>query len=192
MKAMPSNKVALRQLYRHKRQQLSPKEIESFSNQILEQLKSMPIWDCKVYHLFVPIVRNNEINTFPLMDFLFDQGKTVVVPKMKGVDLLNCAIDQKVVWETGNFGVLEPKACKIMAHQEIEVVFVPMFIGDKKGHRVGYGGGFYDRFLAKLPKKSLKIGLSFYSPIDEIEAIESTDIPLDYCVSPNEIVSFTA
>ena len=70
------------------------------------------------------------------------------------------------------------------------MVFVPLLTYDKKGSRVGYGKGFYDRFLSNLSKKTIKIGLSLYEPENYIEGIDENDIKIDYCVTPNKIFSF--
>ena len=186
------NKSKLRILYKQKRAQLTEVEIEQISLQILEHLKTMKIWENSVFHVFVPIAKNHEINTFHLIDYLFTQQKSVVVPKVEGFEMLNCKISPDVNWTTGKFGVPEPLEFEFIDYERIDVVIIPMLICDKKGNRVGYGGGYYDRFLEKLHPDTLKIGLNFFSPISEIEDVEIFDVPLDYCVSGEEILSFGA
>lgn len=183
-------KSELRTLYTSKRKGLSSEEINEISLQILENLKTLDIWEKSVFHVFVPIAKNHEINTFYLVDYLFAQQKTVIVPKVEGLEMLNSKISPDVNWTTGKFGVPEPLEYELIDSERIEVVFLPMLICDKKGNRVGYGGGYYDRFLANLNPNVLKIGLNFFSPISEIKDVESFDIPLDYCVTGKEIVSF--
>lgn len=77
-----------------------------------------------------------------------------------------------------------------MDDKKIDVVFVPLLAFDKTGHRVGYGKGFYDDFLAKCRPQTIKIGLSFFDAEDHIEDIYQGDIPLDYCITPNKIYKF--
>ena len=72
----------------------------------------------------------------------------------------------------------------------IEVVFVPLLAFDKKGHRVGYGKGFYDQFLAECRPETIKIGLSFFEAEDQIEDVFESDVQLDYCVTPSKIYTF--
>ena len=73
----------------------------------------------------------------------------------------------------------------------LDVVFVPLLAFDNKGNRVGYGGGYYDRLLQKCKKETLKIGISFFEAEQyTIQDIASTDVTLDYCVTPNTIYSF--
>jgi 5-formyltetrahydrofolate cyclo-ligase len=73
---------------------------------------------------------------------------------------------------------------------KIEVVFVPLLAFDKKGNRVGYGKGFYDRFLSECNPETIKIGLSFFDSEELIEDVFENDVKLDYCVTPNTVFSF--
>lgn len=185
-------KSELRKIYKNQRNLFSTLEIQDFSQKILENLKKMPIWNKSYYHVFVPIKSQNEINTHLLIDYLFNLNKTVVVPKVNDSQMINCKIDENVEWTIGRFDVPEPKQFEIIENDLIEVVFVPMLICDQSGNRVGYGGGFYDRFFQEIGKDVLKIGINYFSPIEAIEDVEPTDIPLDYCITSREIVSFTA
>jgi len=185
-------KDQIRKEYREKRKNFSDEQIENFSQKILERLKSMPIWDAEYFHVFVSIKGKHEINTTPMINHLFDLNKKVIVPKTEGKELLVCQIDPDTKWEIGDFNVPEPIDYKSIDSDLIDVVFVPMLICDLTGNRIGYGGGYYDRFMSKLNKNCLKIGLNFFGPIQKIEEVEPTDIPLDYCVTPDEIVSFVS
>ena len=73
----------------------------------------------------------------------------------------------------------------------LEVIFVPLLVFDKLGHRVGYGGGYYDKFLGNIKDDILKIGLSLFEPIDKIQDIEKHDISLDYTITPKRVYDFT-
>jgi len=70
----------------------------------------------------------------------------------------------------------------------IDAVLIPLLAFDNQGFRVGYGGGFYDRFLPACRPEALKVGLSFFDPVDVIEDKDQYDIPMDYCVTPTEII----
>ena len=74
--------------------------------------------------------------------------------------------------------------------KKIDVVFVPLLAFDSKGHRVGYGKGFYDRFLNECRKDVITVGLSFFEAEDEFIEANETDVPLDYCVTPLKVYSF--
>lgn len=183
-------KPELRKIYKAKRFQFYPAEIQQLSFKILENLKRMDIWDFSVYHIFLPIAQNHEINTFPIIDELFSKNKRVVVPKVSGLELINCEIQKETEFEIGKFNTLEPKEIQLVDNKLVELVFMPMMVCDKNGNRVGYGGGFYDRWLSQFEKKPVKIGLNFFPPVDEIQEAAEWDVRLDYSVTPDEIVSF--
>jgi len=185
-------KSELRQIYKQKRSEFSSVEIDNLSAGILENLKQLSIWDFSVFHCFLPIQSQNEINTFPLVEHLFTNKKRVAVPKIDNLNLINCEIQKDVQFTAGKFNVPEPKVFKIIENQEVDIVFLPLLICDKSGNRVGYGGGFYDRWLSEFENPPVKIGLNFFSPINEISDVNEFDVRLDYCVTPFGIVSFSS
>jgi 5-formyltetrahydrofolate cyclo-ligase len=87
------------------------------------------------------------------------------------------------------WGIPVPQESVRVTATKIQVVFVPLLAYDKSGHRLGFGKGFYDRFLASLEQPILKVGLSFFTPEDAIP-VEPHDIPLDYCITPEQILKF--
>lgn len=184
------NKSELRAIYKSKRKELSSEKANEISLQILKYLQSMEIWENSNFHIFIPILNQNEINTLPIINHLFQLEKNVIVPKVEGDKMLSCLIDRNTAFESGKFNVPEPKNFQLFDSKEVDVVFMPMMICDKLGNRIGYGGGFYDRFLSECKKDVIKIGLNFFEPIDKIEDLFESDIPLDYCVTGTGIVSF--
>lgn len=184
------NKSQLRALYKSKRIRLSEVEIQEFSQKILQKLISMPIWEKSVFHVFVPIVQNHEVNTFPIIEYLHEHGKTVLVPKVEGEKMHSCLINADTEWTIGKFNVPEPLEC-LKTDLPIDVILMPMLVCDLSGNRIGYGGGYYDRFLGDINYPILKLGLNFFPPINQEFEIFTQDVPLDYCVTPEEIVSFS-
>jgi len=75
--------------------------------------------------------------------------------------------------------------------EKIDVVFVPLLAFDKNGNRAGYGKGFYDTFLLECKEDVIKVGLSLFTAEDEITDVSEKDIPLNYCVTPEKIYSFS-
>ena len=88
-------------------------------------------------------------------------------------------------------GIPEPVSGIEIEALKIDVVFVPLLAFDNKGNRVGYGKGYYDRFLARCKPDCIKIGLSFFEEEQDSFIIEPTDIPLDYCVTPEQLYDFS-
>ena len=89
------------------------------------------------------------------------------------------------------FNIPEPLDGIEIPSNKIDVVFVPLLAFDKNGNRIGYGKGFYDSFLNECKTDVVKIGLSFFGAEERINEVFKTDIPLDFCVTPNEIYSFS-
>lgn len=184
-------KTELRKIYKDKRSRLSLSEVESLSLGLLRQLKEFDFSEKKSFHCFLPIPDRNEVDTFPITDWLFESNKTIVVPAVREEEMISCRLQPDYLVTTGPFNTLEPMECTPFNPLKIDVILMPMLICDKSGNRVGYGGGYYDRFLKKCRADILKIGLSFFAPIKKISDVIPEDVPLDYCVTPDSIVSFT-
>ena len=173
-------KKELRNYYKQLRSALSEQEREAMSKKIVDNLQQLPIWEYSTYHIFLPIEKLHEINTHHLIASLKEQHKTIVVPVMhpesKSLTSVLLTSDSKL--QTNTWGVPEPN----------EEVIIP----DSTGNRIGYGGGYYDRFLAQCKPTTLKIGLSFFPPHPESFAAitHNTDIVLDSVVSPLAVSNF--
>src|SRR5690606_35011730 len=89
-----------------------------------------------------------------------------------------------------NYNIPEPISGEEIPSDKIDVVFIPLLAYDIHGNRVGYGKGFYDRFLSECRKDTLKIGLSFFEPENKREDVYEQDIPLDFCITPDTIYTF--
>mgnify|MGYP003575184065 FL=1 len=88
------------------------------------------------------------------------------------------------------WGITEPVSGVEVLPEQLDIVLIPLLVYDKKGNRVGYGKGFYDRFLSECRSDAMKVGLSFFEPVDLISDANELDIPLDACISPKGIFTF--
>ncbi len=183
-------KAEARKFYRNKRKEFSQEDVTLQSSQIFDWIKKFDFSIAQTFHIFFPIERNNEINTYPIIDWLFDHGKSIVLPLVVGDDMINCKVEKGFETELNSMQIPEPINYTEIDATEIDIVFVPMFIADQFGNRVGYGGGYYDKFLARCRPETKKIGLTYFRPIDCIDDAYEGDISLDYLVTPEEIVSF--
>ncbi len=184
-------KKDLRKKYSQKRKAISPQDLTFYSKTIANSAMGLPIWDFKVYHLFLAIAAQKEVDTSFIISSLFAQDKTVVVPKICKNILKSYQITQHTDFVVNPWGIPEPVNALEMQPKEIDAVFIPLFAYDKKGHRVGYGKGFYDQFLKSCRKNVIKIGLSFFEvENEEIEDVDRYDVPLDFCISPKNIYTF--
>lgn len=92
--------------------------------------------------------------------------------------------------QTNRWGIPEPQEGVPTPTEKIDLVLIPLLIFDLSGHRVGYGKGFYDRFLTSVRSDCKKVGLSLYEPVKEIEDTTSGDILMNNCVTPGGFFSF--
>ena len=185
-------KKELREIFKEKRKGLSPGELYSRSGDIVELALSTFQMEQKMVSLFLPIERQKEINTYSLWEKITGFGSQVTVPVMnaqKG-DLKHILFVNQNQLVVNDFGVPEPESGKVIAAHKIDVVFVPLLSFDINGHRVGYGGGYYDRFLKKCNPQCKFIGLSLFPPVEKIDDILPTDIKLHACVTPEKVYRF--
>ncbi|PZD78484.1 5-formyltetrahydrofolate cyclo-ligase [Mesonia sp. K7] len=185
-------KQELRKKYKALRKSLSFDEIEEKSLAIANQLLTLPIWDFSFYHLFLSIEKHREINTEYVLHILNGKDKNAVVPKSDFAtsEMQHFLLTDATPLKVNHWGIPEPVNGIEIQTQQIEVVFIPLLAFDEKGHRIGYGKGFYDRFLAKCKPKTLKIGLSFFEAEKENFEVFPTDIQMDFCVTPEKVYKF--
>jgi 5-formyltetrahydrofolate cyclo-ligase len=96
-----------------------------------------------------------------------------------------------MIFVENHWKILEPVSNLQFPVSQIDLVLIPLLCFDKKGYRVGYGKGYYDRFLADCRPDVLKIGLSIFEPIEQIKDVDAYDIRLDFCITPNKIWQFS-
>ena len=185
-------KNEIRKKYKELRLALSEAEIEEKSMKIANRSLELPVWDHRFYHIFLSIAEQKEVDTEFLLHILQGKDKEVVIPRAehKTGNLVNYLLTDQTVIKKNRWNIPEPQEGIEINQEKLEVVFVPLLAFDVSGHRVGYGKGFYDKFLASCRPDIVKIGLSFFDPIDEIKEIYSSDIPLSYCVTPHKIYEF--
>jgi 5-formyltetrahydrofolate cyclo-ligase len=185
-------KTLLRKKYSQLRKTLSENEMESLSLNIANKCLELPIWNYSNYHIFLSIPEKGEINTEYLLHILQGKDKNLIVPKtdLKAQTLSHYLLTDNTLIKKNNWGIPEPVEGIPFPIEKIEVVFVPLLAFDKKGNRVGYGKGFYDKFLSLCHKNTVKIGLSFFDPEETEIASEATDVSLTFCVTPNKVYRF--
>lgn len=171
---------------------MSPGDLSRRSEQIINAALSSFALAQKTVSLFLPIERKKEINTYTLWEKLMAMDAQVAVPKVNSSkqDLKHYMLVDHKQLELSEMGIPEPKSGKIIAAHKIDVVFVPLMCFDLNGHRIGYGGGYYDRFLKKCNNQCIFIGLSAYPPVEKIEDVAPHDIKLHACVTPDEVFRF--
>ena len=186
-----STKLALRTEYRKRRYVLSQDQIADWSIEISNRCLTLDIWEHSLYHLFLTAEKNKEVDTSYLLSILQGKDKQPVVSKMIDDEALeHYLLSDQTPLKLNRWGIPEPLSGISITPQHMEVVFVPLLVFDLKGHRIGYGKGYYDRFLGECPKSTIKVGLSFFDPVSKIVDIDPYDVSLDYVVSPREVYNF--
>lgn len=98
--------------------------------------------------------------------------------------------DESTEWVTSPFGIQEPANGQWVAPDKLQLVLVPLLCFDEKGYRVGYGKGFYDRFLKRCHPQVISMGFSWFEPVAAIADIDANDVPLKYCITPHRLYAF--
>ena len=185
-------KKELRIKYKELRQNLSPEEIEDKSMAIANKLLELDIWNKTYYHLFLTIAELKEVNTEFILSILAGKDKEIVVAKtdFKKLKMTHFLLTDNTKLKKNEYNIPEPIDGLEVPATKIDVVFVPLLAYDKQGNRVGYGKGFYDKFLSECQPETVKIGLSFFEPEIEIEDVYKNDIRMNYCITPEKIYTF--
>jgi 5-formyltetrahydrofolate cyclo-ligase len=185
-------KKELRQKYKVLRQNLSEENIEERSLQIANQLIRLNIWQHSFYHLFLPIESQKEVNTEYILQVLAGKDKNIVLSKsdFSTREMTHFLLTDNTTIKKNEYDIPEPIDGLEVPISKIDVVFVPLLAFDENGNRVGYGKGFYDKFLAACKPEILKIGVSFFESENVISDVLNTDIQLDLCITPTKIYNF--
>jgi len=189
---MSQTKKELRLKYKTLRKQLSENEIEEMSLAISNQLLQLNIWGKNYFHIFLPIEEHQEVDTELILHLLSGKDKEILISKsnFETREMTHYLLTDNTKIKKNQYNIPEPVDGIEVPSKKIEVVFIPLLAFDEKGHRVGYGKGFYDKFLSECQTETIKIGLSFFEAETRIEDIHDGDMQLDYCVTPKKIYHF--
>lgn len=190
---MSLDKQQLRTFYKELRAGLSDEGLERKSLEITDNVIAFlsERKELTHFHLFLPIPKQREINTYPIKEYLELRGATVYTSRVDSdsLSLQTLLLKPNTKFQFDAWGIPVPEEFELVTNESIQVVFVPLLVFDQKGHRIGFGKGYYDVFLASLDPSVLKIGLSFF-PAELSISPELHDIQLDYCITPENIITF--
>ncbi|HKH63539.1 MAG TPA: 5-formyltetrahydrofolate cyclo-ligase, partial [Flavitalea sp.] len=99
-------------------------------------------------------------------------------------------IEENKLFIKNKFNILEPLDGELIVPEVLDVIFVPLIAFNRNGFRVGYGRGFYDRYLPGCRSDVIKVGFSFFDAVDRIDDINEFDVPLNLCITPTCIYEF--
>ncbi len=194
-------KKEVRTKYKELRKNLTESDIEEMSFSIANRVVSLDIWNNTYFHIFLPIEEQKEVNTEFILHLLQGKDKEIIISKANfdTREMTHFLLTDSTKIKKNEYNIPEPIDGLEVPTHKINVVFVPLLAYDKIGNRVGYGKGFYDKFLSEckpdtsgseLAKQTIKIGLSFFEPEEIISDIFENDVKLDFCVTPKGVYNF--
>ena len=185
-------KAELRQIYLSERKTISKQDRAEKSEAIAALFfKTFDLSTIKFIHTFIPIDKFNEVDTRLIISKLWHEFPSIetVVPRLDSqtneMVSLRFAADTELVRNA--WDIDEPAHDEVVLKKNIDLVLTPGLCFDKHGHRVGYGKGYYDRFLMKCRPDCLKVGLSLFDPIDQIDDVHEGDVRLDFIITADEV-----
>jgi 5-formyltetrahydrofolate cyclo-ligase len=184
-------------------------EKKHIRDQILKQRESLDLnirsqWDESIFNRFISsefykkaatifafVSFKSEVDTHKIIKYAAEDGKTIYVPKIqskeKGIEIFK--IEDFNQLKKGYFGILEPvEGCVPADKNTIDLILMPGVAFDRLGGRLGYGAGFYDRFLSGMDEKANKIALAYHFQILNRIPMDKYDIPIDGVISEGEII----
>ena len=174
------NKQELRQAIRARKRAMTEEDILRRSEILAEKFaRSNAYRAAKTIYGYLPY--NQEVRTVPMLRRALEEGKRVAVPKVYGDDMKFIYLDDLSQVAKGYAGIPEPVADGPVAQDETALVLMPGLAFDPAGHRIGYGGGFYDKFLAREPHHPTVALCYDFQVMDRLET-EEFDIPVDLVI----------
>lgn len=187
-------KKEARKIYNQKRIDISYTDKIKWDDLILINFQTIEIPFLHAVFSFYPMEERNEVNAFLITDYLHFRNPSLQIcyPKMQinkpEMEAVACKAD--TVFEANAINILEPLEADIIAPEDIDLVLVPMLLCDVHGNRVGYGKGYYDRYLSRCNPDCIKVGLSYFEPVDKIDDAGEFDVALDFCITPQKAYVF--
>lgn len=188
-------KDELRKIYLARQRQLSESERTEKSRRIADNFfRTFDLSNVRCLHCFLPIEKNKEVDTWLILQKIW-RDYPEIQTAVSRVDFQKTTLEN-IVFSPGmklvfnRWQILEPVGGDVVEAENIDVVLVPLLAFDKRGFRVGYGRGFYDKFLSLCRADALKVGLSYFPPIEQISDVHEFDVRLDFCIAPEKKLSF--
>lgn len=187
-------KKELRKIYREKRTELTAPERGKLDDLLLIQFQTSNTPFISTLLSYWPIEENNEPNAHLFTDYLEFKNPELRIAYPRSDFFMDEMVAVSTTAETNfiknEFNIYEPEDGNLLDTDEIDMILVPLLAFDKNGYRVGYGKGFYDKFLASCRKDCIKAGFSYFPPVEGITDKGEFDVPLDLCITPQTVYVF--
>ena len=187
-------KNELRNIYKQKRSAISYKEKNKLDDLLLIQLQQLNFNSIHSLLTYWPIEKNNEPNTVLFSRYLHHMLPNLQIAypitNFTNNTMQAVLVNDDTIYTTNQYGITEPKHGQTIDANTLDLIFVPVLCVDAQGYRVGYGKGFYDRYLSQCGAYSIKIGFSYFEPVYKIDDTNQFDVPLNYCITPDSVYEF--
>ncbi len=189
------NKVALRNAFLAKRKALTLEQIDASSSAVHRIFfDNFNLEKAAYLHTFLPIKKQKELNIWPIIQTLWNEYSHIKlatsVSNFSDSAMETYALEASTIIKENAYGIPEPVNSHKIEERLLDIILVPLLVADTTGHRVGYGKGFYDRFLTLCRPEAISIGLSPFPLVDKIADVSSYDQQLDFCVTPVAVHAF--
>lgn len=187
-------KKEIRKIFTEKRSSLSDKEKSKRDDLILIQFQKLQLPEIQYLLTYYPLALKHEPETELVtryLQFLFPHMQ-IAIPQsdFRTSEMKAMLVRDDTNYALKHYGIYEPENGVELDPLMIDLIIVPLLAVDKSGFRVGYGKGFYDRYLARCEEKILTVGLSYFEPVEKIEDTNPFDVPLKYCFTPESLYEF--
>ena len=187
-------KSEARNIYKEKRQILSASERAKLDDLMLIQLQTVQLPFITFLLSYWPMEQNHEPNTHLFTDYLEFQNPELIIcytkSDFKDQTMQSVQTNDYTRFRKNKYDLYEPEEGVVVNPAGVDMIFVPLLSFDKKGSRVGYGKGFYDRYLSQCRSECFKVGFSYFEPLDTIDDTNDFDVPLNLCVTPTTVYVF--
>jgi 5-formyltetrahydrofolate cyclo-ligase len=187
-------KNQLRSIYQSKRNAISETEKLKLDDLLLIQFQNFDFTEIQSLLTYWPMENHSEPNVDLMTRYLrlMIPEVRIAYPIINSFDISMKAIitDFDTNFKTNNLGITEPIGTFDISPNQIDLIFIPLLAFNQKGYRVGFGKGYYDRFLTKCKPGAIKMGFSYFEPVDHIMDTNQFDVPLNYCITPQHIYEF--
>jgi 5-formyltetrahydrofolate cyclo-ligase len=187
-------KSTVRKEFLQRRMDILEEELQQQTALIAFHFRQLVLPPVKYLLSYYPVGTRREFDVSVCEELLKERNPLMRVtwPRIH-VDMLDMEaglVEKDGLYIKNRFSILEPISGAVVPVELLDVIFVPLVAFDKRGFRVGYGKGYYDKYLSRCRPDTVKVGFSYFEAIEFIEDIEEFDIPLSCCITPRGIYEF--
>jgi 5-formyltetrahydrofolate cyclo-ligase len=187
-------KKTVRKDYLQRRMDIPEEDLQQQTALMAFNFKKLTFPPVKYLMSYSPLLARREFDVSVCEDMLKQQNPSLQTawPRIEehSSEMEATLVQRGGLFTKNRYNVLEPISGDTIAPELLDVIFVPLVAFDEKGYRVGYGKGYYDRYMARCRHDIIRVGFSFFEAIRGIEDINQYDVPLNFCITPYRIYEF--